>query len=120
YLYHQRIFFYEERLVEALRSRLNLPDIRVDLQDVKAALTAIFARMPTSVGESVPVRLNSEQQYALVMAAFRPFSLVSGGPGTGKTSIVVSLLRLLVRLGVEPEEIALAAPTGKAAHRLVE
>src|SRR5690606_10673261 len=38
--------------------------------------------------------------------------------GTGKTSIVVSVLRLLARLGVEPSEVALAAPTGKAAHRL--
>src|SRR5262249_34332552 len=42
------------------------------------------------------------------------------GPGTGKTSIVGSLLRCLVRLGCSPERIALAAPTGRAAQRLTD
>src|SRR5262249_53881665 len=48
----------------------------------------------------------------------RDFVIISGGPGTGKTSIVFTLLRCLVRCGVAPERIALAAPTGRAAQRL--
>src|SRR5690606_14451747 len=48
-----------------------------------------------------------------------PLTVISGGPGTGKTSIVVAILRAAVLAGVaEPVSIALAAPTGKAADRM--
>ena len=47
--------------------------------------------------------------------------VVSGGPGTGKTTTVAAIISLLVELGVaDPGRIALAAPTGKAAARLQE
>ncbi|WP_336145751.1 AAA family ATPase, partial [Klebsiella pneumoniae] len=51
------------------------------------------------------------------------FSIVTGGPGTGKTTTVVRLLALLQAPAVEagsPLRIRLAAPTGKAAARLTE
>ena len=60
------------------------------------------------------------QREAVRSATTRPLALISGGPGTGKTSIVLAILRVLVRLGFKPADIALAAPTGKAAHRLGE
>ncbi|MFW5967833.1 MAG: ATP-dependent DNA helicase, partial [Persicimonas sp.] len=56
----------------------------------------------------------------LETAAGSPLTVVSGGPGTGKTSIIVAIIRTLVRHGVEPTEIALAAPTGKASKRMRE
>ncbi len=47
--------------------------------------------------------------------------VVSGGPGTGKTTTVARIVALLIELGVAaPGRIALAAPTGKAAARLQE
>ena len=47
--------------------------------------------------------------------------VVSGGPGTGKTTTVAAIVGLLIDLGVAaPERVALAAPTGKAAARLQE
>ena len=53
------------------------------------------------------------------MALLRPLTIISGGPGTGKTSTVVNLLACL--LAHHPHcRIALAAPTGKAAARLIE
>jgi exodeoxyribonuclease V alpha subunit len=118
HLYHQRMLHYEDRLVDAVRRRLALPDAALELDQVRGALDATLADMPM-VGGS-PMQLNAEQQYALLSAVYRPMTVISGGPGTGKTSIVVSLLRMLTRLGVEPDEIALAAPTGKAANRLGE
>jgi exodeoxyribonuclease V alpha subunit len=44
---------------------------------------------------------------------------VSGGPGTGKTSLTVRLLKALLTLSPD-DRIALAAPTGKAAHRMMQ
>src|SRR6185437_13768838 len=60
------------------------------------------------------------QASAVEAALTRPLAVVTGGPGTGKTAIVVAILRALGRLGVAPSAIALAAPTGKAAQRLGE
>lgn len=64
--------------------------------------------------------LSAEQQRAALHALINPLTVISGGPGTGKTSIVVTILRTLVRLGIDPTDIALAAPTGKAAYRMGE
>lgn len=69
---------------------------------------------------SQPLKLDDDQRRALQTALTRELTLVSGGPGTGKTSIVVTLLRCLLRAGVAPDRIALAAPTGRAAQRLAD
>ena len=64
-----------------------------------------------------PVALNQEQRAAVVALDHGPVVLISGGPGTGKTSTVVELLRRVV-VGQPDLRIGLAAPTGKAARRL--
>ena len=54
-------------------------------------------------------------------AACRRLCVVSGGPGTGKTTVAAAIVALLVELRLAaPDRIALAAPTGKAAARLQE
>ncbi|HSW62319.1 MAG TPA: exodeoxyribonuclease V subunit alpha [Dissulfurispiraceae bacterium] len=65
-----------------------------------------------------PLRLTDEQKHAVTVGLTRPVSIISGGPGTGKTSIVVSILKVLMRLGVGLHDVILTAPTGKAANRL--
>ncbi|MBI0460230.1 exodeoxyribonuclease V subunit alpha, partial [Dickeya dianthicola] len=64
------------------------------------------------------------QKLACALAAGSAFSIITGGPGTGKTTTVVKLLALLQSLALEqhgkPLRIRLAAPTGKAAARLNE
>jgi exodeoxyribonuclease V alpha subunit len=63
------------------------------------------------------------QSVAAAIAARSAFSVISGGPGTGKTTTVVRLLGLLQGLALEQGaklRIRLAAPTGKAAARLTE
>jgi len=69
---------------------------------------------------AAPVPLNPEQRAAVAAAVRGPLVLVTGGPGTGKTSILSAILRALLASGLDPEAIALAAPTGKAAQRMGE
>ena len=61
----------------------------------------------------------SDQQAAAAFALLNRFTLISGGPGTGKTTTIAKLLALLSDGGRVPD-IALAAPTGKAAARMSE
>lgn len=64
------------------------------------------------------------QKIAVATALKKNFSLISGGPGTGKTRTVCSLLLAIQwqqqQLGLQPLKIALVAPTGKASARLSE
>jgi len=60
------------------------------------------------------------QKAAAMNAALNTFSVISGGPGTGKTSTVFKLLAILLELSDTPLSIAVCAPTGKAASRLSE
>jgi exodeoxyribonuclease V alpha subunit len=64
------------------------------------------------------------QRLAAATAVLRRFTVVAGGPGTGKTTTVARILALLYEqadtLGLPPPRAALAAPTGKAAARLAE
>ena len=67
------------------------------------------------------LELDESQKEAVKTAVSRKFAVIVGGPGTGKTTIVCSILRQLLRMEtVRPEEIALAAPTGRAAQRMTE
>jgi exodeoxyribonuclease V alpha subunit len=65
-----------------------------------------------------------EQRAAAEIALSQAVTVLTGGPGTGKTTTVARLLALLVEqaelAGVSRPRIALAAPTGKAAARLAE
>jgi len=60
-------------------------------------------------------RLSDEQISALMMAAKHPISIITGGPGRGKTYVLKTLVEWLMHTD---KAIALAAPTGKAANRM--
>ena len=62
--------------------------------------------------------VDQDQKDAVLTAASKPFSVISGGPGSGKTSTIVRILAVLLTLNPE-SRIALAAPTGKAAARMM-
>ena len=61
------------------------------------------------------------QKVSAGMALTRRLVVISGGPGTGKTTTVVRILALLLQqAGADTLKIGLAAPTGKAAARMME
>lgn len=65
--------------------------------------------------------LDEFQKKAVRTATSRSFAVITGGPGTGKTTIVCAILRALLRPGdLRPDEIGLVAPTGRAGQRMTE
>lgn len=115
-IFPQRLLFYENRLVETLCTRWFGQKPSIDTKGVDRAMADLI--LTPAMGQHGPIALTSEQQYAILTSVHQPWTWITGGPGTGKTSIIVSILRLAVRLGVN--RIALAAPTGKAANRMAE
>jgi exodeoxyribonuclease V alpha subunit len=120
-IYQHRMLWCENQLAARLRGRLAAEDAAsarrgADDGALDAALAAVLAR-PAVIGGAA-VTLSAEQEHAVRAAVGRRFTVISGGPGTGKTAIVVSMLRALCRLGEPVDAVALAAPTGKAAHRM--
>lgn len=61
-----------------------------------------------------------QQKQAAALACLNQLAIITGGPGTGKTTTVAKLLCLLSDGKIEQPRIALAAPTGKAAARMTE
>ena len=113
-LYLRRYWAYERRIDSALRQRLAAT--QVTSADLPARLDSLFG----SPAANAPI---DWQKMACALATRGAFSIVTGGPGTGKTTTVVRLLALLQAPAVEagtPLRIRLAAPTGKAAARLTE
>jgi len=107
-LYLDRYFRHQRRLVASVSARLGWRD-DVDLPLLTAGLDRLFEG-------------NDRQKLAAAMAVMRGLTVISGGPGTGKTTTVVRILALLVEQakGGHPPRIALAAPTGKAGARMAE
>ena len=63
--------------------------------------------------------LNDEQRSALYRIADYKFIILTGGPGTGKTHTLKSLLKYAVTVGkLSPDQIRLVAPTGRASRRI--
>lgn len=112
---HQRVYARERDVKESLARRL-ATKAETPYAKLLDALDDILARSPRVDGK--PRRLSTEQQHAVRTAASRRLSVITGGPGSGKTTIIASLLRVLVRIGIAPGRVALVAPTGKAARRI--
>ena len=96
-------------LGRALQNELFLRDfLRSRAEDARPA-------PPVSFDDVTDLRLGGEQQSAVAAAVNSSFLVISGGPGTGKTTIVSIILALRRE---KPSEIILCAPTGKAQMRM--
>jgi exodeoxyribonuclease V alpha subunit len=88
------------------------------LEKARASIKCLFPEARTGADEAI-----DWQQVACALALTRRFLVLTGGPGTGKTTTVTRMIAALAQLGcIEPEQgsVALVAPTGKAAQRLKE
>src|SRR5690606_27979614 len=117
-LYLDRYWREECQVRDLLADRLAAPPPAVD--------DALLGR---SAARLFPGDAWAEQRAAAVATARRRTTVLTGGPGRGKTTTVAGLLALLAeqaeqqagahgRAGAQPLRVALAAPTGKAAARL--
>ncbi len=113
-VYLSRYWFFQQGLASWISRKISQPLLAVDPDAMKEAMDRLFPDRDQPGGRG--------QCQAAVNAVDRPFSVISGGPGTGKTTTVARLLAL--RLALEPDDkdlqILLMAPTGKAAQRLNE
>lgn len=119
-LYLHKFWRHEQTVAEGLLARLAL-DETVDSGRLRDGLGRLFEpTQPDPFESDQPAQPGLNwQRLAATMAVLRRLAVISGGPGTGKTTTVVKVLALL--LEQQPElRIALAAPTGKAAARLSE
>jgi exodeoxyribonuclease V alpha subunit len=106
-LYLQRYWYYEDRLTQQIKTIANQ---KAEFKNIENDLNDYF---PVITGDDW-------QREAARKAVQHSFCIITGGPGTGKTTTVVNILALLQSLAPNPLQIALAAPTGKAAMRLQE
>jgi exodeoxyribonuclease V alpha subunit len=108
-LYLYRYFYYEQQLATLIRTLSQTPVQNINLKILEEGLNRLF---PNTTNDD-------SQQKAARTAVLHHFCIISGGPGTGKTAIIIKILILLLEQNPNLN-IALAAPTGKAAIRLQE
>ena len=106
-LYLQRYWNYECKIADSLANLICIETVPENFTEL--------------IDQYFPVSNEIDwQKQASIAAVKSPFTIVTGGPGTGKTTTVVKILALLQESSTQPLNIALAAPTGKAAMRLQE
>ncbi len=124
HLYNEGRFAEEGELAERLATATA---VRPTCHPLSEERKAAFYQADRFFGEKLTGQAREEwlaglqHQYEAVEKALnRRFSIITGGPGTGKTSVVTRILSELLRAASKPLHIVLTAPTGKAASRLKE
>ena len=118
-LYLARYYFYEQGVLQQIHQRIGRgPEVEKtgeQNEDEHAALQQVLNELFASADSS----LVDWQKVAAATACLQQFTVITGGPGTGKTTTVTRLLSALISQSPQMS-IALAAPTGKAAARMTE
>nr|WP_301334532.1 exodeoxyribonuclease V subunit alpha [Variovorax dokdonensis] len=118
-LYLRRYWHYEQQVRQQVARRVSTRTAAAE----EAALPLLAAALDALFDPAAGQRMDW-QKAACALAARQAFSIITGGPGTGKTTTVVRLLAVLQYMamaqGGRRLRIGLAAPTGKAAARLSE
>lgn len=121
-LYFQRYFKYETSIIEKLKSLIvteasKLAE-RMSQLELKAALIKTLVTDYPLDGLIAKEKVDW-QLVAVTQALLNNFTIITGGPGTGKTTTLAKLLIVLYELDPNAT-VALAAPTGKASMRMAD
>ena len=117
-LYLDKFWKREIKLISMLRDRLSMNLNKIERSVIEEVMKSVLEVSPVFF-HGKPLVLAEEQKEAVFQAINSPLSIVTGGPGTGKTSVALTILRVHKILGLA-ERPALVAPTGRAANRLSE
>lgn len=118
-LYLRRYWQYERAVAAQVAQRAS-QGLAIDRGAARAWLDRLFPATDPGPADADPDPRFDWQKAACGLALAGTLSVITGGPGTGKTHTAARLLALLFAVDPAPERlrIALAAPTGKAAARL--
>ncbi len=107
-VYDSEMYKAESGIAGRIRTLMSIPVISSDLDSEQITQTVL---------KKLAIKLSSEQLLVLEEILSHKVSVITGGPGTGKTTLIRSITSVFELLG---KEILLAAPTGRAARRLSE
>ncbi|HEY3802286.1 MAG TPA: AAA family ATPase [Kofleriaceae bacterium] len=110
-LYSERSRTLEVRVAERIAARLREPARAIAVPAATGLTDEQQRAVATALGGSLPIDLRTASGSA-------GLAIVTGGPGTGKTYVAAAIVRGFHAAGIA--QVALAAPTGKAANRLTE
>ena len=116
--YITRYYNYETQIIEGIKSLISKGQEERQERQQKLKESSQFGKL--IAGRETSKEVGTDWQLlASAMAFLNNFSIITGGPGTGKTTTVAKILSLLYE--EKPElNVKLAAPTGKAAMRMKE
>ena len=107
-VYLSRHYIYESKIAYYLKRLLNSPRT-VRFKNVEESIGAVLVKMHIELAE--------EQLQAVHTATKAKIMVLTGGPGTGKTTILNAIIKVFQSVGAK---VLLAAPTGRAAKRMTE
>lgn len=112
-LYFYRYWEYEKNIVDAINARIHSCIDDINYEKLREGVNRMFSMVDS--------REVDTQKLASITAVMNRFCVISGGPGTGKTTTIVKILALLIeQAGDYGIRIILCTPTGKAAASLSE
>jgi exodeoxyribonuclease V alpha subunit len=120
-LYLHRYYHYETIIVNRIKELVETGnDLVAQRMEMLSKQAAIIQTLNSTVANNIHPDLQIDWQLAAALQVLtQNFSIITGGPGTGKTTTLAKVLRVLY--AIEPNaSIALAAPTGKASMRMYE
>ncbi len=107
-IFLKELYLAETGLANRLKALLSVPltPVKLDPQQIS-----------TEVQKKLAINLSNDQLEVLEQIFSHRISIITGGPGTGKTTLLRSIATILEALG---KKVKLAAPTGRAARRLAD
>ena len=102
-------------LYDFYKAEMNIADKIVSLQEVKNAKKLI--KLDKMIEDTSDIKLSKKQHEAVEVINKNNVSIITGGPGTGKTTIIKVIIDMYKSL---KKKVVLCAPTGRAAKRMTE